>query len=75
MTTPAQTPRTDPDVDLNTKTALRGVMNGIAIATGLPTNWLRKPMAYAIDVREGRADPEGLVDVIQGALTGRDGTR
>ena len=66
---------TDPDVDLNTKTALRGVMNGIAIATGLPTNWLRKPMAYAIDVREGRADPEGLVDVIQGALTGRDGTR
>ena len=40
----------------------------------VPSNWLARPARYAERVREGEADPEGMVDIIQGILTGRDGT-
>lgn len=49
-------------------------ITAFALATGLPLNWLAKPLGYAAGVAEGRNAPEGPVDILQGAITGRDGT-
>ncbi len=49
-------------------------LNALGMVTGLPLGQLGKPLAYAADVATGRAQPEIPVDLIQGALSGRDGT-
>jgi hypothetical protein len=64
----------DPDTDVDTRRAVKTTLDTMGLALGLPTNWLSKPSSYAVSVIEGDARPEGLVDLIQGALTGRDGT-
>ena len=64
----------DPDTDIDTRQSIRSMLDLIALTWGLPTNAFSKPISYAIKVQEGEADPEGLVDVLQGAITGRDGT-
>lgn len=65
---------TDPDTDVNERSAIRSMLTAFSLATGLPSNWLAKPLGYATKVHAGEADPEGLADLIQGAITGRDGT-
>ena len=52
----------------------RGALTGIALYAGIPTNWLTKPLTYGIKVQEGKAAPENALDILQGVLTGRDGT-
>jgi hypothetical protein len=64
----------DPDTDVETFEGVSTVLNATGLLIGLPTNWLAKPLDYAGRVQEGEADPEGMVDIIQGILTGRDGT-
>ena len=52
-----------------------GMLPGlVALATGVPLNWLAKPMGYGAGVAEGRYAPEGPVDILQGIVSGRDGT-
>jgi len=64
----------DPDTDVSTRRAVKTTLDAMGLALGLPINWASKPISYAISVNEGDSRPEGLVDIIQGALTGRDGT-
>jgi len=52
----------------------RQLLTAIGLSLGLPVNWLARPAKYAERVRNGDADPEGMVDVLQGVITGRDGT-
>ncbi len=61
--------------DKSASRALRDSSNALALAFGLPLNWLGKPLGYAADVAEGWQNPEDAADVLQGALMGRDGTR
>lgn len=49
-------------------------LNAFGVATGLPTGWFRKPLQYYMRVEEGTSDPEGVWDIVQGFLTGKDGT-
>lgn len=64
----------DPNTDVDTRRAIRTMMDTIAILTGLPTNWASKGLQYAAQVHSGEAQPQGLTDYVQGVLTGRDGT-
>ena len=64
----------DPDTDGEVAASARAFLDTAGIALGLPTNWLNKPLRYAERVAEGDADPQGLVDIMQGIVTGRDGT-
>ena len=49
-------------------------LTALALATGVPLNWLAKPMGYGAGVAEGRYTPDGPVDILQGLVSGRDGT-
>lgn len=64
----------DPDTDVDTRRAIRATLDAMGLAVGLPTGWAAKPISYAASVAEGDSDPEGLLDIVQGVLTGRDGT-
>ena len=64
----------DPNTDVETQRAVKTTLDAMGLALGLPTNWASKPISYAISVKKGDSRPEGFVDIIQGALTGRDGT-
>ena len=64
----------DPDTDIETRRAVKTTLDAMGLALGLPINWASKPISYAISVNEGDSRPEGMLDILQGALTGRDGT-
>lgn len=64
----------DPDTDIETRRAIRTMLDALGLALGLPTNWASKPISYAVSVAEGDSRPEGFGDILQGALTGKDGT-
>ena len=64
----------DPDTDIETRRAIRTMLDALGLALGLPTNWASKPISYAVSVAEGDSRPEGFGDIFQGALTGKDGT-
>jgi hypothetical protein len=64
----------DPETDIETRRAIRTTLDALGLALGLPTNWASKPISYAASVIEGESAPEGLFDIVQGALTGKDGT-
>jgi hypothetical protein len=64
----------DPDTDIETRRAIRTTLNALGLILGLPTNWVSKPASYAASVIEGDSDPQGMADILQGILTGRDGT-
>jgi hypothetical protein len=53
---------------------LKDTLTFAGLLLGLPTNWFSKPASYALKVKEGQADPEGVLDWVQGYLRGRDGT-
>ncbi len=42
--------------------------------TGIPTGQLAKTAGYATSVASGTSKPEGVADVLQGVVSGRDGT-
>lgn len=59
------------------KSARRATLDGlqvVAMMTGIPTGQLSKTLGYGIGTAEGRYDPQGPVDVMQGVVSGRDGT-
>ena len=64
----------NPDTDIETRRAIRTVLDALGLALGLPTNWASKPISYAVSVAEGDSRPEGFGDILQGALAGKDGT-
>lgn len=64
----------DPDTDIETRRAIRTTLDTLGLISGLPTNWASKPISYAAGVIEGDSDPQGLGDIVQGILAGRDGT-
>lgn len=49
-------------------------LTALGLILGLPAGWLVKAGGYAVDVAEGDAKPAGPVDLVQGVVTGRDGT-
>jgi hypothetical protein len=50
------------------------ILNAFGLIVGLPTNWFKKPTSYLIKVGEGDARPDGPADIVEGLLSGRDGT-
>lgn len=54
--------------------AVSDAMNALSIVLGIPTGFLRKPLAYATDVAEGDSRPRHVGNVVSGILTGQDGT-
>lgn len=59
------------------RNASRGVQDGIValgLILGIPTGQLVKTAGYAVDVSSGRQSPESAADVLQGIVSGRDGT-
>ena len=59
------------------KSARRATVDGLQVLsmlTGIPTGQLGKMVGYGIGVKEDRYDPEGPIDVMQGLISGRDGT-
>ena len=57
--------------------ARRATLDGLQVVsmlTGIPTGQLSKILGYGIGEAEGRYNPTGPVDIIQGVLSGRDGT-
>jgi len=61
-------------VERDPSAMVKDLLNAIAILFGLPTGWFNKPVTYLMKVDEGNADPEGVIDYVQGFLRGRDGT-
>lgn len=58
--------------DLKTnKKVTKDVLMFVGTATGTPVGALSKPVGYLIDVNEGKANPEGPVDVARGLITGK----
>lgn len=54
--------------------AVSDSLNAIGAGFGIPTGFLRKPLAYATDVAEGDSRPRHVGNVVSGVLTGQDGT-
>jgi len=54
--------------------AVKDATMAVSLATGLPLYQLSKPVAYVVDVAEGDSRPQGIVDWMQGLISGRDGT-
>jgi hypothetical protein len=62
------------DEDINGPRVVRSGLAAIGIGFGLPTNWFSKPTSYLLKVREGTSSPTSILDIIQGFISGRDGT-
>ena len=60
--------------DGSAQTAVGDGLTALALATGVPVNWLAKPLGYAAGVAEGKFSPENPIDIMQGVVSGRDST-
>jgi hypothetical protein len=49
-------------------------LQAIGLITGIPTGQLGRTVGYGVGVSEDRFSPTGPVDVVQGVISGRDGT-
>lgn len=49
-------------------------LTALGLILGIPTGFLVKAGGYGVGVAEGRSEPTGPVDVLQGVISGRDGT-
>lgn len=61
--------------DGNEKRAVKDVLYLIGMATGLPAGALGRPLGYLADVHQGKANPEGPLDVARGLISGQDVNR
>jgi len=59
----------------STGKAAKDGIAALGLILGIPAGQLAKLAGYAGDVSEGRARPQSATDVMQGVLTGRDGTK
>jgi hypothetical protein len=53
------------------KAEVRNVAIAVALATGMPTNVIAKPLGYQLDVEAGKKDPENAAEYAIGLTTGR----
>ena len=58
----------------NPKRAVQDGLAALGLILGVPTGQLAKSAGYLTDVSTGRQSPEGITDIIQGVVSGRDGT-
>ena len=61
--------------DGNEKKAVKDTLTLIGMATGLPAGALSRPLGYLADVHQGKARPEGPLDVARGLVSGQDVNR
>ena len=54
------------------KKAVRDTLTTLGLITGLPLGQLGKPLGYAADVAQGKAQPESAMDVARGVISGKD---
>lgn len=71
-TAPADVYKSIRDRQVTTK-EIRDVLTALGLLTGLPVAPFAKPIGYLNDVRTGRAQPSGPVDVTRGLMSGRPG--
>lgn len=57
------------------KRALKDTFSAIGILTGLPAGALARPLGYAIDINEAKADPSNPLEAARGFITGQSGKR
>ncbi|MCK4609474.1 MAG: hypothetical protein KAT71_08325 [Gammaproteobacteria bacterium] len=55
----------------NKKGATRDALTAVGVLLGLPIGVFSKPIGYALDVSEGKAQPTGPIDAARGYVTGR----
>lgn len=53
------------------KAEVRNVAILVALATGMPTNVIAKPLGYELDVQAGKKDPDNAAEYAIGLTTGR----
>lgn len=53
------------------KSEVRNVAILVALATGMPTNVIAKPLGYELDVQAGKKDPDNAAEYAIGLATGR----
>lgn len=49
-------------------------LTALGMITGIPTGALAKPAGYLTGIAEGKSKPEGPIDILQGIVSGRDGS-
>ncbi len=52
--------------------ATRDVLASIGAFTNIPVGFIKRPVTYLVDVAEEDANPDGMGDLFQGLLTGRE---
>jgi hypothetical protein len=57
------------------KAAIRDVLTLLGLVTGAPVAPLSRPLGYAADVSEGKAQPKGALDYTRGLITGKSGAQ
>jgi len=65
---------TEQETSRSVARSVADILNAFGLIFGLPTNWFKKPASYLIKVSEGEARPDGPADIVEGLLSGRDGT-
>lgn len=56
--------------DGSSQKAIRDVATLVSVATGVPLYGVSRPIGYMAGVIEGRIEPQGLIDVMRGLVTG-----
>jgi hypothetical protein len=65
---------TDPSRELRGRD-IKDWATTIAMITGIPVSVLGKPIAYAVEMDRGVAQPSGTSDMLRGLLTGATGAQ
>ena len=65
---------TEQETSRSVARSVADILNAFGLLVGFPTNWFKKPAVYLIKIKEGDAKPDGPIDIVQGLLSGRDGT-
>lgn len=61
--------------DGSKRRAVRDALTAITMLTGVPVAALNRPAGYAVGMMEGTEEPEDMVDMARGLLTGRSQER
>jgi len=60
----------NPDKEVTGKN-VRDVLTLLSLITGIPLTVLGRPLGYVVEVNRGKVHPEGPVDMVRGAITGK----